>query len=198
MPFRSLSMRFASAIAILIFLSPPIKSAPKAKFDDALEGAISQQRRGADLAGAIVNVALQSPVMSASSFTARSGKTAVAVFNRPSESVKPVFERSIPHLPDKKLIAVVVNYPPGAKSRPHHHAKSAFIYAFVLSGEIRSAVGAEPARIYRAGESFYEDPEAHHLVSENASDTNAASLLAVFVVGTDDKPLTAPDAETVK
>ena len=72
MPFRSLFMRFASAIAILIFLSPPIKSAPKAKFDDALEGAISQQRRGADLAGAIVNVALQSPVMSASSFTARS------------------------------------------------------------------------------------------------------------------------------
>ncbi|WP_312016515.1 cupin domain-containing protein [Bradyrhizobium liaoningense] len=115
--------------------------------------------------------------------------------DRPSESVKPVFERAIPNLPDRKMIAVVVSYPPGARSRPHRHAGSAFIYAYVLSGAIRSAVGAEHERVYGPGESFYEGRGAHHSISENASNTEPASMLAVFIVKADDKPLTVPDAE---
>lgn len=122
----------------------------------------------------------------------------VPAAGRPSESVKPIFERPIPNLPDRKMIAVVVTYPPGARSRPHHHAGSAFIYAYVLSGAIRSAVGAEHERVYRPGESFYEEPGAHHLISENASDTEPASMLAVFIVKADDGPLTVPDAEPGK
>jgi len=117
---------------------------------------------------------------------------------QPSESVKPIFERAIPNLPDRKMIAVVVSYPPGARSRPHRHAGSAFIYAYVLSGAVRSAVGAEHERVYRPGESFYEEPGAHHLISENASDTEPASMLAVFIVKADDRPLTVPDTEPGK
>jgi quercetin dioxygenase-like cupin family protein len=90
------------------------------------------------------------------------------------------------------MVTVRVSYPPGVKSMPHHHAGSAFIYAYVLSGAIRSQVGDEPAKIYHAGESFYELPGAHHRISENASEKTPASLLAVFVVGTDDKALTTP------
>ena len=84
----------------------------------------------------------------------------------------------------------VVTYPPGAKSPAHHHARSAFIYAYVLSGAIRSQVGDEPAKVYQVGEGFYEVPGSHH---ENASDRDPASLLAVFVVDSKDKPLTIPD-----
>jgi quercetin dioxygenase-like cupin family protein len=91
------------------------------------------------------------------------------------------------------MVAVVVNYAPGAKSPAHHHAPSAFIYAYVLSGAIRSQVGDEPAKVYRTGESFYEAPGSHHRISENASDTEPASLLAVFVVDAKDDPLTTPD-----
>lgn len=109
------------------------------------------------------------------------------------ENVKPVFQRAIPSIPGKTLTAVVVSYPPGGKSRPHHHAKSAFIYAFVLSGAIRSGIGSERPVVYRAGESFHEDPGAHHTVSENASETKPASLLAVFIVDAEDHPLTLPD-----
>jgi hypothetical protein len=43
------------------------------------------------------------------------------------------------------------------------------------------------------GESFYELPGAHHAISRNASATEPAKLLAVFVVDTDDKALTTPD-----
>ena len=63
----------------------------------------------------------------------------------------------------------------------------------MLSGAIRSQVGDEPAKVYRVGEGFYEVPGSHHRISENASDKEPASLLAVFVVDTNDKPLTTPD-----
>ena len=107
--------------------------------------------------------------------------------------VRVVFDRPIPNIEGKRMVAVVVSYPPGASSPAHHHAPSAFIYAHVLSGAIRSQVDDEPAKVYHAGEGFYEVPGAHHRVSENASDTDPASLLAVFVVDSKDTPLTIPD-----
>jgi len=110
-----------------------------------------------------------------------------------SERVSPVFDRAIPNIEGKRMVAVIVSYPPGAKSQPHHHARSAFIYAHVLSGAIRSQVDDQPAKVYQTGEGFYEEPGSHHRISENASDKEPASLLAVFVVDSDDKALTTPD-----
>jgi quercetin dioxygenase-like cupin family protein len=110
-----------------------------------------------------------------------------------AEQVKPVFKQLIPNVEGKSMVAVVVSYPPGAKSPAHHHARSAFIYAYVLSGAIRSQVGDEPAKVYRTGEGFYEVPGSYHRISENASNTAPASLLAVFVVDSNDSPLTTPD-----
>lgn len=116
-----------------------------------------------------------------------------AYAHAPEETVTPNFSHVIPNLPGKSLVAVEVNYPPGAASAPHRHAGSAFIYAYVVSGEIQSQVDDGPARVYRAGESFYEAPGAHHGISRNASKTQPAKLLAVFVVDTGEKPLTTPD-----
>jgi quercetin dioxygenase-like cupin family protein len=107
--------------------------------------------------------------------------------------VKQVFKHAISNIPGKSLAALVVNYPPGGKSSSHRHAGSAFIYAHVLSGAIRSQVNDEPARVYRVGEGWYEVPGSHHKVSENASDREPASLLAIFVVDSNDNPLTIPD-----
>jgi len=111
----------------------------------------------------------------------------------PRETVTPQASQPIPNIPGKRLVSVIVDYPPGAASQPHHHAASAFIYAYVLSGEIRSAVDAEPARVYHAGEGWFEQPGAHHRVSENASASRPARLLAVFVVDAKDEMLTTPD-----
>ena len=97
------------------------------------------------------------------------------------EQVKPVFEHIIPNAEGKSMVAVVVTYPPGGKSPSHHHARSAFIYAYVLSGAIRSQVDDGPAKVYHVGESFFEPPGSEHLISENASTTEPASLLAIFV-----------------
>lgn len=110
-----------------------------------------------------------------------------------SEDVKLVFDHVIPNIDGKRMVAVVVTYPPGGKSTPHHHAGSAFIYAHVLSGAIRSQVDDESAKVYSAGDGFYEVPGSHHRISENASDKEPASLLAIFVVDSTDAPLTIPD-----
>ncbi|MEX3984847.1 cupin domain-containing protein [Paraburkholderia sp. EG287A] len=108
------------------------------------------------------------------------------------EKVTPNFDHAIPNIPGKSLTAVVVDYAPGGASPAHMHAKSAFIYAYVVSGAIESQVDDGPTRVYHAGESFFEEPGALHRVSRNASKTKPAKLLAVFVVDADDKPLTTP------
>jgi quercetin dioxygenase-like cupin family protein len=57
----------------------------------------------------------------------------------------------------------------------------------------RAQVEGPPERIYRAGESWYETPEAHHLIGRNASNTEPAKLLALFIADTGDSGLTIPD-----
>jgi quercetin dioxygenase-like cupin family protein len=109
------------------------------------------------------------------------------------ETLTPVFERGLPNVPGKSLIALEVLYPPGGASPSHTHPKSAFIYAYVLSGEILSAVDDEKPRIYRAGESWFEVPGAHHRVSRNASQTEPAKLLAIFVLDPDERQMVFPD-----
>jgi len=86
--------------------------------------------------------------------------------------------------PGKSLTAVVVDFPPGAASPPHHHAASGFIFAYVLSGSVRSQLEGGPVEVYRTGESWWEPPAAHHIVSANASSTEPARLLAVIVADT--------------
>lgn len=110
----------------------------------------------------------------------------------PNETASVNFEQAIPNIPGKSLIAVEVDYPPGAASVPHVHAKTSFIYAYVLAGTIESKVNDEPARVYKTGESWSEPPGATHSISRNASATEPAKLLAVFIVDTDDKALTTP------
>jgi len=104
----------------------------------------------------------------------------VSMAHAEGDKVTPVRAEKLPNVPGKSLTAVVVNYAPGGKSISHHHAGSVFVY--VLSGAIRSENSATgPAKVYQAGETFFEPPGSEHLVSENASATEPASLLAVFV-----------------
>ena len=103
-----------------------------------------------------------------------------------------VYEHALPNVPGKSIKGVLVEYGPGGSSPAHTHPKSAFIYATVLEGAIRSSVNGGPVVIYHAGQNFSEMPGDLHSVSENASKTEPAKLLAVFVVDTDEKELTTP------
>jgi quercetin dioxygenase-like cupin family protein len=103
-----------------------------------------------------------------------------------------VYDQALPNVPGKSIKGVLVEYAPGGSSPAHLHPRSAFIYATVLEGTIRSQVNDGPAKTYRAGESFSEFPGDRHAVSANASTTEPARLLAVFVVNTDETVLVTP------
>jgi quercetin dioxygenase-like cupin family protein len=77
-----------------------------------------------------------------------------------------VYEHALPNVPGKSLRAVLVEYGPGGGSPSHRHPSSAFIYARVLEGAIRSKVNDAPERTYQAGESWTEQPGDHHQVSQ--------------------------------
>src|SRR3954467_7565590 len=90
-----------------------------------------------------------------------------------------VYQHELPNVPGKSIKGVLVEYGPGGYSPGHTHPKSAFIYATVLT-------------TYTAGQSFSELPGDRHGVSANASETQPAKLLAVFVVDTTETELTTP------
>ncbi|ACI57926.1 hypothetical protein Rleg9DRAFT_5659 [Rhizobium leguminosarum bv. trifolii WSM597] len=119
----------------------------------------------------------------AQAFAASGGKANVTV----------VYDHELPNVPGKSIKAVLVEYKPGGTSPGHTHPKSAFIYATVLEGSIKSQVNDGPVKIYKAGESFPEFPGDHHSVSANGSKTAPAKLLAVFVVNSDETELTTDD-----
>ena len=113
--------------------------------------------------------------------------------NAPASKVTKIFDRELPNVPGKSMRAVLVEYGPGAASPSHRHPSSAFIYATVLEGEIRSQLNDAPEHVYKAGESWAEMPGDHHNVSANASSTKPARLLAIFVVDTTERELVIPD-----
>jgi quercetin dioxygenase-like cupin family protein len=121
------------------------------------------------------------------------GLSAHAWAARKSGPESVLFSSELTNAPGSRLTAIVVRYGPGEKSPAHHHAGS--VFAYVLSGSIRSENSATgPARVYKTGESFFEPVGSIHRVSENASATQPASLLAVFVAPEQAK-LTAPEQQ---
>ncbi|MDE1179799.1 cupin domain-containing protein [Paraburkholderia sp.] len=104
------------------------------------------------------------------------------------EHITPAFQTPIVNVPGKTMTAVVVDYKPGGVSPSHRHGQ-AFVVGYVLQGAIRSQVDNGESRVYKAGESWTEAPGAHHMVSENASKTQPAKLLAIFVADDGDKDL---------
>ena len=111
----------------------------------------------------------------------------------PGANVSVVFDQELPNVPGKSMRVVLVEYAPGSGSPSHRHPPSAFIYARVLEGAIRSKVNDEPEQTYKTGESWTEKPGDHHQVSRNASNTEPAKLLAIFVVDTSDREIVIPD-----
>jgi quercetin dioxygenase-like cupin family protein len=109
------------------------------------------------------------------------------------ETVTPLFKRALPNVPGKAMVAVEVSFPPGAAAAPHTHPASAFLYAYVLSGEIVSAVDQEPPHVYKTGDSWYEAPGARHPVTRNPSKDTPARLLVVFITDPNEHQLVLPD-----
>jgi quercetin dioxygenase-like cupin family protein len=93
--------------------------------------------------------------------------------------VEPIGSYVLPNVPGKRVTIVRVFYGPGGFTRPHKHAGS--VTAYITKGEIRSQLGGGPVETFEVGQSFFEPPGSTHIVSANASATEPAELIAVFV-----------------
>lgn len=114
--------------------------------------------------------------------------TAPAAF---AEEIKPVFQHDLPNATGKALTLVEVDFAPGSKADAHRHGR-AFVYAYVLSGTVRSQLAGESPRTYRKGQGWFEPPGARHLLTQNVSRKTTARLLVVFVADVG-SPLKTPD-----
>jgi len=86
-----------------------------------------------------------------------------------------VFSAHLPNVPGKTLTAIVVEYGPGGGSPAHRHAGS--VFAYVLSGQIRSENSATgPVRVYRA-QQFARAAGAHVIASVLPRDRDEALRL---------------------
>jgi quercetin dioxygenase-like cupin family protein len=97
------------------------------------------------------------------------------------DTVEPIGSYALPNVPGKRVTIVRVFYGPGGFTRAHRHAGS--VTAYITKGEIRSQLGGGPVETFKVGQSFFEPPGATHLISANASNTEPAELIAVFVAG---------------
>lgn len=91
---------------------------------------------------------------------------------------------------EAKATAVVVTLEPGQAGAPHRHPGPAFGY--VLEGEYEWAVDDQPARILKAGETFYEPGGCLHRVSSNPGKVRMR-MLAWLLYPRDAKSLAVPE-----
>ncbi len=95
------------------------------------------------------------------------------------DKVEQIASYALPNVPGKRVTVVRVFYGPGGFTRSHRHAGS--VTAYITKGEIRSQLAGGPVETFKVGQSFFEPPGATHLISANASNTEPAELIAVFV-----------------
>jgi quercetin dioxygenase-like cupin family protein len=110
---------------------------------------------------------------------ALTGLAATSALASDQPKVTPLMSKDLSDLGNKEAVMLTVEYAPGQSSAPHRHNAHTFVY--VLQGAVMMGVkGQQPVRV-EAGQTFYESPTDVHTVSRNASDSEPAKFLVVFV-----------------
>ena len=91
--------------------------------------------------------------------------------------------------PNQEVVIQEITLPPGRIGSAHRH--DAYVYVYVLEGELDMQVaGGEITRV-RVGEVFVESPDDVHIMSNNSSSTQPARFLAILIKDAD-KPVVLP------
>ena len=89
---------------------------------------------------------------------------------------------------DASATVRMVTIGPGQEDTAHRHTGP--VFGYVLEGEYEHAMGEEPVKIYKAGETFYEPSGVVHRVARNPNAKTTTRLLAVIVHPRDTKEVT--------
>jgi quercetin dioxygenase-like cupin family protein len=104
--------------------------------------------------------------------------------NRPAAKIIPQYQYALADNPEKTVVGLRIEYPPNGSTAPHRHG-TASVIGYVFEGQILSGMNEAPAKTYKAGESWYEAPHCFHRVADNDSKTEAATVIATFVIDTE-------------
>ena len=91
---------------------------------------------------------------------------------------------------ESKATVVEATLEPGQESVPHRHPGP--VFGYVLEGEYEHAINDEPAKVLKAGETFYEPVGCLHRFARNPG-TVMARVLATIVHPRDAKSISTPE-----
>ena len=97
----------------------------------------------------------------------------------PQPIVAPVMQKDLADMPEREMLMLSVEYPPGAVEQIHRHDAYAFVY--VLEGTIVEGVRGGKEVTLTPGQSFYEGPNDVHTIGRNASTTKPARFVVALV-----------------
>ncbi|KAI4089916.1 MAG: hypothetical protein L6R37_007972 [Teloschistes peruensis] len=104
--------------------------------------------------------------------------------NAPFPSLDILYKYKLANTADKSILGLKVTFPPSAQTPPHtHHGAS--VAVTVLTGSVFDKMNDDPMTVKKVGDSIYEAPGCRHRISANTSDSEEASILAVFVLETE-------------
>jgi len=95
---------------------------------------------------------------------------------------------------EAKVTFVEVKYEAGQSGTPHRHPGP--VFGYVLEGEFEWAVDDQPAKVFKAGETFYEPSGCLHRVSRSPAKAKGQTrVLAVIVHPRDAKEIAIPEPD---
>lgn len=81
--------------------------------------------------------------------------------------------------PNKEVVMITVEYPPGGSSPVHRHHAQAFVY--MLEGSLVMQVKGGKEVTLTPGQTFYEGPDDVHVKDRNTSTTKPAKMLVTLI-----------------
>jgi len=132
-------------------------------------------------------VALAAAVLS-SVATLGAMNIAGAAFAQPAPAgTVPLLTQALSDLPGREVRMVLLDRPAGDASLAHRHPGH-HTFGYVIQGTYELGIDGQPTRTLKAGDTFYEPPDALHSVSRNAGNTQMK--IVVFMVADQSKPST--------
>jgi quercetin dioxygenase-like cupin family protein len=94
-------------------------------------------------------------------------------------NIETLMSKDLKDSPDKEVLMITVEYPPGWSDPVHRHYAQAFVY--VLEGSVAMQVKGGKEVTLTPGQTFYEGPDDVHVVGRNASTNRPAKMLIILV-----------------
>ena len=103
--------------------------------------------------------------------------------SRPLSRIEFGYHFPLVNCPGMSIVAMRVIFPPNAATPPHRHG-GASVTGYLIRGSLLNKMNDQTIKHVEAGQSWYEAPDCYHRLSENASKTEEAEIVATMVVET--------------